>query len=87
MGSNKKKQHHIQKNLFIWQMHYFIYKKIFGMANNYSHLQKHYKINYFGLQNYYFGIRAKFIPENKYYSLFIDHRSIDFVCVVRLIID
>ena len=42
-------------------MQYFIYKKIFRMANNYSYLQKDYKINYFGLQNYYFGIRAKFI--------------------------
>ena len=50
------------ENLFIWQMHYFLYKKIFGMANNYSHLQKHFKINYFGLQNYYLGKRAKFIP-------------------------
>ena len=42
-------------------MNYFINKNIFGMANNYSHLQKHYILNYFGLQNNHFGIRAKFI--------------------------
>ena len=46
------------------------------MANNYSHLQKHYILNYFGLQNNYFGIRAKFIPVFIltlfiYYSTFI----------------